>query len=150
MSWNAAKQYCRWLSLNTGIEYRLPTEAEWRLACGAMPASLDDHAWYRGNSGGKTHEVGQKLPNAHGLFDMLGNAEEYTGDPFDPSAPEWAALRGGSFADAAEDVGPDVREAFDDLWILRDPNVPPGVWWVPDGAELGFRIVRVPDATIHN
>jgi formylglycine-generating enzyme required for sulfatase activity len=70
--------------------YRLPTEAEWEYACrggttsvrpyGHDEALLGDHAWYFVNSGNQPHPVGQKMPNAFGLFDMLGNAYEWCFD----------------------------------------------------------------------
>ena len=144
MSWNAAQRYCEWISQNTGLRYRLPTEAEWRLACGDTPPAdaLDRYAWYDDNSDDMTHEVGSKEPNAHGLYDMFGNLWEYTADAFDPEEPEFAALRGGSWADPASDASADARLQFDDFWTLADPNVPPGVWWVPDGDHLGFRLLR--------
>jgi formylglycine-generating enzyme required for sulfatase activity len=142
MSWNAARQYCRWLSERTGRTYRLPTEAEWRLACGGAPAALDAVAWTKENSGGTTHEVGEKAPNAHGLHDVLGNLWEYCAEPYDPAEPEWAVLRGGSFLEPRKDVTPDARLKFDEFWNMADPNVPPGVWWVPDGDDLGFRVLR--------
>lgn len=143
MSWNGAKKYCEWLSLVTGKEYRLPSEEEWRLACGDTPPdALKEHAWYDRNSAGQTQKTGLKKPNQNGLYDMLGNVWEYCNEPYDEKEPEWAVLRGGSFADQATDVTPDRRLRFDEFWNLADPNVPPGVWWVPDGERLGLRVLR--------
>jgi len=75
--------------------FRMPTEAEWEYACragsdtffhtGNTEADLDKAGWYRGNSGGKTHPVGQKEANAWGLFDMHGNVFEFVGDDWNPN-----------------------------------------------------------------
>jgi len=142
MSWNAAKKYCRWLSAMTGETYRLPTEEEWELACGEAPASLEDAAWIAENAEGMTHEVGQRAPNEHGLHDMLGNVWEYCADPYSPSEPERAVLRGGSWQNGPSSVTPRRRLGFDNDWVLDDPTFPPGVWWVPEGSHIGMRIVR--------
>ncbi|MCB9891999.1 MAG: formylglycine-generating enzyme family protein [Planctomycetes bacterium] len=143
MSWNAAKKYCQWLSLMTGHEYRLPTETEWELAAGKAPEGpIGEYAWYIENSDEKTQEVGQKKPNEHGLYDVLGNLWEYTADPFDPAEPNWAALRGGSWELDADELTPTARLKFDEFWNMDDSNNPPGVWWVPEGYHLGFRVLR--------
>ncbi len=134
MSANAAQAYCAWLSARVGGVYRLPTEAEWEEACGPAPAELDAYAWTAANANGSTQEVGKRLANALGLHDMLGNLWEYCGDG--------SILRGGSWRDAPSAVGPSARLPFDEDWVLRDPNFPPGVWWVPEGDHLGFRVVR--------
>ena len=110
-------------------KYRLPTEAEWEYACragtttvfsfGNSSKGLIDYAWYRDNSGGKTHPVGKKLPNPWGLYDMHGNVWEWCSDwykrgyydiapsvdPKGPSSGSDRVLRGGSWGDAPVYLG---------------------------------------------
>ena len=86
VSWDDVKDFIRKLNnLQSDYEYRLPTEAEWEYACragttGDYAGNLDSMAWYGANSGNKTHSVGQKQPNAFGLYDMHGNVWEWTED----------------------------------------------------------------------
>jgi formylglycine-generating enzyme required for sulfatase activity len=138
VSWLDAIEFCNKLSLlenrplyyridgqnvtiTGGNGYRLPNEAEWEYACragsstlypfGDNASELDRYAWYERSLGSEKHAVGKKLPNAWGLYDMLGNVWEWCGDrydekyyasspPVDPPGVSGAALRvirGGSW-----------------------------------------------------
>ena len=138
VSWNDAVAFCKWLSRKEGKTYRLPTEAEWEYACRAGTttrySSGDDPETLSkvGNVGDATFRakfpdwagaikasdgyvftapVGQFKPNAFGLYDMHGNAEqwcsdwygaEYYGkspadDPTGPGRGDLRVVRGGSW-----------------------------------------------------
>lgn len=151
VDWYEAQQFVKRLNARRdGHTYRLPTEAEWEYAArsgttGDYAGNLEEMAWYgrSRNSGGKTHSVGQKKPNAWGLYDMHGNVYEwvqdrwhdnYTGAPMDGSAWESGSnnnrpLRGGSWFDNG--LGRQWRSAYrNDLGVLRNH---PGT--------VGFRVV---------
>ena len=92
VSWEDATEFCRKLSqTDTRFSYRLPTEAEWEYACRAGTTTrysfgddLDpDYGWFSSNSSNQTHPVGEKRPNAWGLYDMHGNVFEWCQDRYD-------------------------------------------------------------------
>ncbi len=132
VSWNEAMAFCEKFA---GSGVRLPTEAEWEYACRAGTSTRyywgdtmnGDYCWYRGNSGGETHPVGTKKPNAWGLYDMSGNAREWCLDWYDgkyyesspeknPTGPqrgEDRVLRGGDWSNGDSFVGSAYRFGFD-------------------------------------
>ncbi|SJN21566.1 formylglycine-generating enzyme family protein [Luteococcus japonicus] len=107
--------------------YRLPTDAEWQLACragttGPRYAQLDDIGWYADNSGGRAHPVRLKQPNEWGLFDMLGGVWEWCWDLYDPDVyGSYRIIRGGGWSDPQWSCRAGVRRktnpasSFDDL-----------------------------------
>lgn len=161
VSWDDAVEFCKKLSEQENAEYRLPTEAEWEYACRAGTAStysfgdkggeLTEYAWYDANAYKEgeqyAHRVGQKLPNAWGLYDMHGNTWEwcqdwyapYNGkqkeavDPTGPKKGRFRVWRGGSFAEAM----PNTRSA------TRLSYGRPG--YRPEYL-VGFRVVKTFDA----
>ena len=120
VSWEDAQGFIEKLnSLVPAGGFRLPTEAEWEYACRAGTTGeyggtgrLDDMGWYDKNSGKRTHPVGQKEPNAWGLYDMHGNIWEWCqdwydyeyyaqspeADPTGPTTGTFRVLRGGSWS----------------------------------------------------
>jgi formylglycine-generating enzyme required for sulfatase activity len=75
---------------------------------------LGDAAWYENNSIKTTHPVGQKKPNAFGLYDMHGNVWQYCADLYDPSANRGEhTVRGGSWQSDPQRCRSAYRGAFD-------------------------------------
>ena len=140
VSWEDVQAYTRWLSHETGVLHRLPTEAEWEYACragkqtrwsfGDDESQLGEYAWYYDNTwaAGKPHAqmVGQKKANAWELHDMHGNVSEWVQDrygrdyynssprvdPLGPSSDDFRVFRGGDFLGGAQELRSALRSTY--------------------------------------
>lgn len=118
----------------TANGFRMPTEAEWEYACkagttGIRDGELNDIAWFKDNSDNKTHNVGQKTPNAWGLYDMLGNVWEWCSDLYDTEVyGTYRIFRGGGFCDVERSVMATTRRRSHPLKFKIE--------------DLGFRIAK--------
>ena len=136
VSWGRCQEFITALNAMTGLNFRMPTEAEWEFAARGGNKSkgykysgsnrITDVAWYNGNNSGATHPVATKAPNELGIYDMSGNAREwcadisgdYSSDPqVDPLGPDqggyWRILRGGGFDEGAKNCRVSYRIGFD-------------------------------------
>ena len=146
------------LRARTGLPFDLPTEAQWEYACRAGTTTalnngkdlgyypdLDAVAWYIDNSGKRAHPVGQKQPNAWGLYDMHGNIMEWCLDRYGsyPSAvlsdPHGAdtgvhcVLRGGAWSSSAQNCRSADRD-FNNPLYSSDP------WYSSNGKGFRFAL----------
>jgi formylglycine-generating enzyme required for sulfatase activity len=93
VSWNDAQAFCRWPSKKEGTTYTLPTEGQWEYSCragsrtrffsGDAAKDVGEYAWFNMNSERHAHPVGQKQPNAWGLYDMTRNVQQFCQDFYD-------------------------------------------------------------------
>ncbi len=152
LSWQTADDFIKKLNKLTNGFYRIPTEAEWEYAARDKgqkmkwagfnnEAEAGDYAWFEDNADEELHDVRQKKPNGLGLYDMSGNAWEWTEDNFafdfyqvsprkDPYGAEnsvYRSVRGGSAADGTYKLRTTFRYAIQPA--LRFPN-------------LGFRLAE--------
>ena len=138
ITYEDAQEFCRRLSNAAHAEVRLPTEAQWEYACragtqtvyysGDTEADLARVGWYSENSDGTAHPIGQKQPNARGLFDMHGNVWEFCADFIDDYAtmsstepvgrvsPRSGAMRGGGWMHDSESCRAATRLISDDMF----------------------------------
>ena len=147
VKWNDCQRFINKLNELTGQNFRLPTEAEWEFAARGGNSSrgykysgsnnVDNVAWYSGNSGYTTHNVGTKSPNELGVYDMSGNVCEWCSDwygeyssasqtnPKGPGSGSNRVDRGGSWSN-----------------IARNSRVSIRYYSTPDNryANLGFRL----------
>ena len=143
----------------TGLLLNLPTDAQWEYACRAgtttpynvetnATVTLDDLAWYSKNASNKVHPVGQKRPNAWGLYDMHGNVLEFCrerlntslgSDPKTDPLNKWGGsgfvIRGGAFSEGAGDCRSARRG-----WRAPSETDPSSTWYGGSGQNDGFRL----------
>ena len=169
-----AEKFCRLLSQKTGRKYRLPTEAEWELACQLGGGEPKDQAgklavaWCLENSNDTDNDdiergdkmfairVGKiktKKPNGLGLYDMLGNVAEWVKTPgiTDVNGKN-TFVRGGDFLTPAAQLSGTLREESNnerdrldhESWNWSYPQNPNSIWWYKDHYQVGFRLVCEP------
>jgi formylglycine-generating enzyme required for sulfatase activity len=151
IAWYVAVAYCNWLTAQTGIDFRLPTEAEWEKAARGTDGRFWPwgNTWQEGRCNSKAVGIGRPTPveqyptgaSCYGIFDMAGNVWEWCATSWRKDYPyqledEWTTsyligddarvIRGGSWYDESSDV----RGARRNYFLARDSN-----------PNIGFRVV---------
>lgn len=167
MSWRTAQAFCKWLSEETGRSYRLPTEAEWRLAVelgGGIPsdpASMLSQATFGDNADTQasdpndpfadpfadasdalklTSPVGSHPANALGIYDLLGNAAEWVAD-----SGNGRYVVGGHFMLPLDAFTAEWKSVEDqNIWNETYPQKPNSRFWYRDHYYQGIRLVCDP------
>ena len=147
VTWYGAKAFAEYYGLD------LPTEAEWEYACragtetiyysGNSESDLYRAGWYEGNADDWTHPIGQKEPNAWGLYDMLGNVFEWCNDWYDSAYY--------SISPSSNPTGPEtgticvIRSGSWGIEAYHCRSASRTYYW-PDNSSssLGFRVIRRP------
>ncbi len=148
VSWSDCHEFIERLNALTGLNFKLPTEAQWEYAARGGNLSkgykysgsnnLGEVGWYRSNSGTYTHRVGEKQPNELGLYDMSGNVWEWCEDwsrvysvtpqrdPLGATSGSYRVHRGGGWDNEARSCRVSLRSHY-----------------TPDNRNfnLGFRLV---------
>jgi len=157
VSWHDVQGFIKKLNEKTGMNYRLPTEAEWEYAARSGGSKeqwagtnddekIDKYAWYGPTADSRTHPVSGKTPNRFGLYDMMGNVWEWCSDVYDseyyehsPSKDPWArrdiegstrVIRGGGWRSNAKCLRTTDRNNF----------TPTSKKF----SDIGFRLARTP------
>ncbi|MEI6207530.1 MAG: SUMF1/EgtB/PvdO family nonheme iron enzyme, partial [Desulfuromonadales bacterium] len=172
VNWNDVQTFITKLNQSSGMNYRLPTEAEWEYAARSGGKSekysgssdVNAVAWYSGNAGspGTTHQVGLKQANGLGLYDMSGNAWEWVNDwygafssvaqtnPTGPTTGSGRVIRGGGWGDNATRVRASLRYNYtpsnrisDLSFRLAAPST------TPPAPSLNFYIYHQSDGTLN-
>ena len=150
VSWDDCQEFIDDLNSQRGSVFRLPTEAEWEYAArsGGLEEKyaggddLDRLGWYDANSGDRTHQVGTKVANGLGIYDMSGNVWEWCSDRYDsnyyyisppdnpqgPPSGSFRVFRGGSWGNSAQGCRSALRNRSSPFRFYR----------------IGFRLVLSP------
>jgi formylglycine-generating enzyme required for sulfatase activity len=139
VNWYDANAFIEWISKKSGLQYRLPTEAEWEFAARggnytmglafSGGENINDVGWYNQNSlGSMHHPVGRLKPNELGAYDMTGNVWEWCQD--------WYNSKFYSVSPTKNPVGPAVGKV----------KVGRGGSWYNKGVPIGFRYFMTPQS----